>query len=85
MLMKSYIAIIDKYGAADLAEAMGTTESHVRVMRVRNSIPSAYWKLLVAQARQRGWDGLTLDKLYALQQRRFRQGRNGRAAVARAS
>jgi hypothetical protein len=66
--MGSFKDIIDAIGAQRLAEAFKVTESHVRVMRARNSIPPLYWPDLIALAPHDGEHPLTFDDL-----KRFRE------------
>lgn len=37
--------------------------SHARVMKIRGSIPSAYWPKVVAAAKKRGFPGITFETL----------------------
>lgn len=46
--------IIEKIGVAELSEAIGKPQSHVRTMKVRNSIPVQYWKETVTAAKKAG-------------------------------
>lgn len=45
--------------AADIGASYGT----VKAMRRRGSVPSKYWELIVAKARDRDIDGITFELL----------------------
>lgn len=72
--MYSFRAIIDAYGQGRLAQAIGVTESHLRTMRARDSIPSEYWSDLIANA-PNTLQGLTFDVLRGLRRQRFKKGK----------
>jgi hypothetical protein len=69
--MKSFRDIIDALGVPALAEAFPAKESHVRVMKARNSIPPEHWGTLIALAEKRGIEGVTFDSLRQLRSSRF--------------
>jgi hypothetical protein len=69
--MDSFKAIIDAYSVAKLSEVLGLPESHVRTMRARDSIPAAYWPILVESAPGGLRGAVTLESLFDLRNRRF--------------
>lgn len=69
--MDSFQKIIDAFGTDRLAEAAGVTESHVRVMRARDSIPPLYWPDIVAKAPDHLKGKVTFDLLKTLRAGRF--------------
>lgn len=62
--MTTFSDIIDSYGAKALADLLGVSESHVRTMKARDSIPPEYWPAILAKPPV-GLD-LTLDVLVGL-------------------
>lgn len=68
--MQSFSEIIDAVGIAPLAALLRTTDSHVRAMKTRDSIPPEYWSVLVA-AVPPAVPGLTLQMLADLRAARF--------------
>jgi hypothetical protein len=46
--MDTFSDIIDAFGIKRLAELLGTSESHVRTMKARDSIPPEYWPAIIA-------------------------------------
>jgi hypothetical protein len=78
---RDHAQIVTFYGVKNMADALGTSDMHVRQMRTRNSIPPAYWDDLVSDAKQRGLDGdITLEVLAKTAKSRFRQSREPAAA-----
>ena len=71
--MDSFAAIIDAFGTAKLAVALGLEESHVRTFRARDSIPPEYWGEVIAASPVHGI-ALTWEKLAALRANRFGAG-----------
>lgn len=71
---ETFCQIIEIIGHTRLAGILGTTESHVRVMKARNSIPLEKWTALLE-----GWpfpeNSLTEIDLYNLRCRRFTPSR----------
>jgi hypothetical protein len=63
--------LIDKIGVDRLARAFDTDESHVRVMKSRNSIPPVYWGILIEEAASACIRGVTHKKLTMLRGERF--------------
>lgn len=51
---------------ADFARDIGVKPNHAQTMKVRNSIPSAYWSQIVAAAAARGIEGVTLELLASI-------------------
>lgn len=48
---------------ADFASDIGVTDSHARVMKLRNSIPTSYWDAALEGARKRAIEGVSLQSL----------------------
>lgn len=69
--MNTFSDIIDAFGIAVVAEILGIEESHVRVMKARDSIPPEYWGVLIEQAVKRGIKGLDYRRLRRLRAVRF--------------
>lgn len=69
--MHSFSEIVDRFGIAALAALLKTDESHVRVMKTRDSIPPEYWGALIEAAPERGIDGLTYPLFRELRSARF--------------
>ena len=69
--MKTFREIIDAFGISPLASALGVDESHMRVMRTRDSIPPKYWRALLECERPEALHGLTLAILDDLYEARF--------------
>lgn len=63
--MDSFSDVIDALGIAVAAEVLGLSESHVRTMKARDSIPPIYFKRLVVSDPGRQ-AGLTYDLLFDL-------------------
>jgi hypothetical protein len=59
--------------AASLADELGVSVITVRSWKQRNSIPPGYWLTLVASAKARGIDGVTLTVLAGMAERSIRQ------------
>lgn len=73
--------IVTFYGVKQMAQALNTSDMHVRQMRTRNSIPPAYWDDLVADAKKHGLeDAISLEVLAKTAKNRFRQPREPAAA-----
>lgn len=65
--MNSFAAIIDEIGIKEVADILGIPDSHVRVLKTRDSIPPTYFKRLVdADAALPEPKGVTFDLLYRL-------------------
>lgn len=69
--MTSFDTIIDALGIGRLAILFGVRESHVRVMKARNSIPPEYWGVLIDEASKQG-HALDFAGLRSLRAGRFR-------------
>jgi hypothetical protein len=68
--------IIDAFKTAEtvsLSDLLSVDESHVRVMRARNSIPPEYWSRIVDAAAEHGIEGVTLVDLIRAREDRFRR------------
>lgn len=70
--MNSFSAIIAAFDGR-FAEAIGVEESHARVMKARDSIPSSRWLATVDAAQRLGVDGVTLDLLARLDAEKSKQ------------
>lgn len=55
---------------ATLASDLGLPYGVVKQWRLRNSIPSAHWRALVAAAQARGIGGVNIDTLAAIAAKR---------------
>ncbi|WP_172822725.1 carph-isopro domain-containing protein [Paramagnetospirillum marisnigri] len=65
--MKTFADIIALWGTATaLAADIGETGLNVRAWRNRNSIPASRWLDVIAAAKRRGIEGVTLDVLARL-------------------
>lgn len=51
---------------AEFARDIGIKPTHAQVMKLRDSIPPAYWSKVVAAATERGIDDVTLELLAAI-------------------
>lgn len=71
MAMQSFQDLIDKFGVPRLAAILGIGESHVRVMKTRNSIPPEYWGTIVDHRVEAGLDDIDLARLHRLRKERF--------------
>jgi len=74
----TFSGVIEAIGVPEFARATNTTESHVRVMKTRNSIPPEYWDDLIDEATRRGLKEVTYRRLVQLRQSRF----NNRKSMA---
>jgi hypothetical protein len=45
--MDTFRAIIEHIGIPAFSKLVGVCESHVRVMKTRNSVPAEYWGVIV--------------------------------------
>lgn len=64
------VDLIEKFGGPSaFAEAIGRQESHVRTMKARKSIPSAYWQEVVEAAVARGFSEITYESLIQMHAR----------------
>ena len=72
--MRCFSDVIEAFGVAPMAELLGVPDSHVRVMKARNSIPADYWSRIVKAAEDRGIDGVSADSLVAMREERFGRG-----------
>jgi hypothetical protein len=62
--MRTVIDIVEDFGGtAEFAQIIGTTSQNVTNMKARNSIPSRFWRRLVACAASRRMKDVTLDVL----------------------
>lgn len=62
--MDTFEDIIGKFGGpAKYADAIGIPGFHAQAMKQRNSIPPAYWSDTVDAALNKGFEGITLEKL----------------------
>lgn len=66
----SFAEIITAFGFSTLADLFGTSESHIRVMKARCSIPAEYWGIVIEQAPFHGL-GISWNDLKSLRARRF--------------
>lgn len=67
---------------ADFARDIGVKPNHGQVMKARGSIPPSYWPDVVSAARQRGIEGVTIERLAAMAaSRRSRHRGIGEAAA----
>ena len=65
--MTTFQEVIDAWPSTRaFGEDVGTTDSHVRTMRARDSIPSGFWAVLVKKAALRGHREITLELLAAI-------------------
>ena len=66
-VMKTFQHVIDAWPSTRaFGDDVGTTDSHVRTMRARNSIPSGFWEALVKKAAEQGRPEITLELLAAI-------------------
>lgn len=63
--------IIDQIGSSALAKALAVEESHVRVMKARDSIPPEYWGIVIDESAACGIEGVTHEALRNLRGTRF--------------
>ena len=70
--MHSFSALIEALGISRLAALFGIPESHLRVIKARDSLPPEYWQLAIEEARRQRLAGVTWKSLAALRDRRFR-------------
>jgi hypothetical protein len=80
--MNSFREIIAAYGAPNLAKILGVPRTHVHVMRLRNSIPPAYWRVLVEAPAPGGMPPVTFSMLGELAASKGAQDRNGHMDAA---
>jgi len=73
--LRSFSDVIDTFGVVELARLMHTNESHVRVMKTRNSIPPEYWGFVIDEAIRLGLIEITYKRLHQLRQMRFNRRR----------
>jgi hypothetical protein len=58
---------IDNWGTpTELAVDLGISTQHLRMMRLRGSIPVRFWPRLVAASYRRSMDGISYEVLVAL-------------------
>lgn len=69
--MESFRAIIKAIGVSETATLLGISESHVRVMIARDSIPPQYWPALIAGAPEAMKEFVTTDGLLGIRNGRF--------------
>ena len=69
-MTQTFSSIIDLFGYAELAKAIGRPEGTVSSWKSRNSIPPEAWSSVVAEARRRRIKGVSLDLLADLSARR---------------
>jgi hypothetical protein len=73
--MRTFSDVIEAFGVAVVADILKLEESHVRVMKTRESIPPEYWGALLEAAPRRGIRGLDYEKLRRLRRARFESAR----------
>lgn len=56
---------------SDFARDMGVGYQTARKMKERDGIHPAYWRRLVSKASERGFDGVTVETLVGLAERRL--------------
>lgn len=62
--MRTVIDIVEAFGGtAEFAQVIGTTPQNVTNMKARNSIPSRFWRRIVANASSRRLKDVSLDVL----------------------
>ncbi len=67
VIMETFQEVIDAWSSTKaLASDIGTSDSHVRTMRARDSIPPGFWAIVVEKAGLRGHQGITLEALAAV-------------------
>jgi hypothetical protein len=69
--MKTFRGIIDAFGVGAVCDILGLTDSHVRVMKTRDSIPPEYWESLIDAAPHYKVRGLTYKVLFGMRYSRF--------------
>lgn len=74
-MMNSFAEIIDKFTVPVLAQILGVDESHVRVMKARNSVPPEYWGVLIEAGPGHGLPPMTHAQLRQLRTLRFQPER----------
>lgn len=73
--MRTFSEIIDAFGVARLAEVLGLSESHIRVMKTRDSIAPEHWGEIVKHRPMPELEDLTLEDLHELRLSRFKNGK----------
>lgn len=68
--MTKFAEIIDAFGAGHLAELLDLPESHIRVMKTRDSIPPEYWGVILDHLPEH-LVGLDFHKLREIRTSRF--------------
>ena len=74
--MQTFSDIIEKFGYAKLAGALGRPEGTVSSWKTRDSIPPDAWSALVEAAAHHGVVGVSLDVLAKLAENRARQSQS---------
>lgn len=65
--MNTFSQLIDECGGVQaVSDALGVADSHVRVMKARNSIAVDHWPKLIDLAAAKGLEGVTFQSLLAL-------------------
>lgn len=80
--MTSFREIIDAFGVSRLASILGLGESHVRVMKVRNSVPPEYWERMISHRPRPLLENLDTAALLQIRNSRFKQRNDDRAEQA---
>ena len=76
-MLQTFADIIEKFGYAKLAEALGRPEGTVSSWKTRDSIPPDVWSSLVDAAARHGVEGISLDVLAALAEKRTHRSQTG--------
>ena len=79
--MQTFSQIIDEFGVTELATVLGLEESHIRVMKTRNSIAPEHWGAIIKSRPEGKLEGLTLEALHELRLARFRHDDPAQAAA----
>jgi len=65
--MQTFSEIIDLWPtAAAFSRDIGVSDVNARAMRRDNRLPSTYWDVTVQRAKERGFEGVTLEVLSGL-------------------
>ncbi|WP_156453773.1 hypothetical protein [Methylobacterium sp. CCH5-D2] len=78
--MNSFSDVIDALGVPGASGILGIPESHVRVLKARDSIPPDYFKRIVDSAEGQA-NSITFDLLYGLRDEKIAHKRPAAATI----
>lgn len=69
--METFVAVIELWPSiGDFAREVGVSYGLAKQWRMRNSIPAAHWQRVIGAAQERGFEGVTAERLTEIAQLR---------------